>query len=196
MDYTRKRRRETGSATDSETESDEDDTFSLYERAVNVPRRRAEKPDQSRHKRARREESDYDSPTRQLQDDIETATPTKQRRSPRVVVSPRRSPSIPYPITTTDRKRWVDDEDNRLVRLIELFGAKWAKIERENSVLPEEEGERRIEGRNQVQLKDRARNLKTKFLREGQPLPRNFDKVTMKAKDYEKLRRMGIAVPE
>ncbi|KAL5358095.1 hypothetical protein BJX96DRAFT_145918 [Aspergillus floccosus] len=62
--------------------------------------------------------------------------------------------------------------------------------------LPLEEDEISIEDRNQVQLKDRARNLKVKFYREGEPLPPNFDKVTMGKKYHDQLRKYGITVPE
>ncbi|GES65321.1 hypothetical protein ATEIFO6365_0010024700 [Aspergillus terreus] len=179
---------------------DDSDDFERYERAVDVRRRRAEKPDQSRHKRLRRDDSDSDSdsPARQLRNGMATTSPTTQpsprRSTPRVEVPPPSTASSI--ITTTDRKRWLPQEDNRLIRMMRLFGVKWAKIEKENPIQPLLPDELSIEDRNQVQLKDRARNLKMKFYREGQPLPPNFDKVTMGKKYYDQLRRLGITVPE
>ncbi|EAU30848.1 predicted protein [Aspergillus terreus NIH2624] len=179
---------------------DDSDDFERYERAVDVRRRRAEKPDQSRHKRLRRDEpdTDSDSPARQLRNGMATAGPTTQpsprRSTPRVEVPPPSTASSI--ITTTDRKRWLPQEDNRLIRMMRLFGVKWAKIEKENEIQPLMPDELSIEDRNQVQLKDRARNLKMKFYREGQPLPPNFDKVTMGKKYYDQLRRLGINVPD
>jgi hypothetical protein len=67
---------------------------------------------------------------------------------------------------------------------------------RQNDAQAAEDGEVQIQGRDQVQLKDRARNLKIAFLRDELPLPKNFEAVTMKATDYAMLEKRGIKVPK
>lgn len=60
--------------------------------------------------------------------------------------------------------RWCAEEDRRLVRLISECGTGWADLVRVNYAQPVREGEVRIE-RDQMQYKDRARNLKIIYYR-------------------------------
>ncbi|PYI02530.1 Myb-like DNA-binding protein [Aspergillus sclerotiicarbonarius CBS 121057] len=191
-----KRRREASSSSDS-------DEFEADDREVDTERRRANKPVQTRRsKRARvdsgREETrdGAEDQRRQgsqgaAQSPARTQAGSPQRDNNRETASP-----APKRKTGSGRGRqsrgWSEAEDARLVRLIEEHGVSWAKIENENLVQPEREGEARITDRNQVQLKDRARNLKIKFYREGLPIPKNFGGVTMKRGDCERLEKLGI----
>ncbi|KAI2931045.1 hypothetical protein CBS147320_2838 [Aspergillus niger] len=184
-----KRRRETESVSESEEEYDTDD------REVATERRRAQKPVQARQsKRARvdsgREEAEGEAQGRRRSGSQEAAgSPVRaQARSPQR--DDRRAMPPPGPKRRT--RGWTEAEDARLIRLIEEHGVSWTKIEDENAIQPEKEGESRFENRNQVQIKDRARNLRIKFLRESLPIPKNFVDVTMKEVDREKLRKQDI----
>ncbi|KAJ5428373.1 hypothetical protein N7445_009827 [Penicillium cf. griseofulvum] len=72
--------------------------------------------------------------------------------------------------------RWTEEEDERLIYLIGIYGTSYAAIKKQDNACPASEGGPKLERRSQVNCKDRARNLKRKYLREGQPLPPNFDK--------------------
>ncbi|KAK1144861.1 hypothetical protein N8T08_004874 [Aspergillus melleus] len=180
-----KRRRDESDDLEENEESGND--FSTDARTLDVSRRRAAKPAQPTSKRQR------------------TTTHEESRAAPEAPgeshATRRGSPTIPYrssQLTSTNQShvRWQPAEDERLLRLIKENECKWALIEQENEAQPEKPGEKRIEGRNQVQLKDRARNLKIKYYRARQPLPKNLEKVTMKQKDKARLANMGIIVPE
>ncbi|KAE8354268.1 hypothetical protein BDV28DRAFT_156361 [Aspergillus coremiiformis] len=191
----------------NDSDSDESDSdFTNYDRPVDIAGKRAEKPDQRpRSKRPRVEENEDDAAS-QVQDVVQETT-----HSPAVPESPDAAPrsTNPVPVSSSARHtvtttktaiRWTASEDARLVRLIEEVGlggpkgSGWCKIARQNEAQAEREGETRIEGRNQVQLKDRARNLRIKYHRERQDLPKNFEHVTMKEKDYAMLAKRGINV--
>ncbi|KAJ5372661.1 hypothetical protein N7517_004667 [Penicillium concentricum] len=72
--------------------------------------------------------------------------------------------------------RWTEEEDERLLHLMEIFGTAYAAIKKQDNACPASEGGPMLERRSQVNCKDRARNLKRKYLREGRPLPPNLDK--------------------
>jgi len=62
---------------------------------------------------------------------------------------------------------------------------------------PDEQGdEHPLRDRTNVNLKDKARNLKLQFLRTKRPLPVNFDKVTISKKDEDLLYDCGVDVKE
>ncbi|KAJ5624402.1 hypothetical protein N7510_000711 [Penicillium lagena] len=75
------------------------------------------------------------------------------------------------------KKTYSQEEDERLIFLIGKYGKRWSVIEKEDSFCPVDEGGPKLKGRNQVSLKDRARNLRAIFDREGRPLPKNFDQI-------------------
>ncbi|OOF90837.1 hypothetical protein ASPCADRAFT_58563 [Aspergillus carbonarius ITEM 5010] len=192
-----KRRRETSSVSES------DEEFDTNDREVDTERRRAIKPVQARRsKRARvdsgREEArnDAEEQARQGSQDAARSPSRTQVESPQGDTNQEPTSPPPRRRTVSARGRqsrgWSEAEDARLVRLIEEHGISWAKIENENLVQPEKEGEARIKDRNQVQLKDRARNLKIKFYREGLPIPKNFGGVTMKRGDCARLESQGV----
>lgn len=81
--------------------------------------------------------------------------------------------------------------------LVARHGTQWAAIQRQDSICPASDGGPQLTGRTQVNMKDRARNIKQKYLRyyypdcslamilanivtnrSGLPLPLNFDRVT------------------
>ncbi|GMG27394.1 unnamed protein product [Aspergillus oryzae var. brunneus] len=157
-----------------ESEDEESDgEFSNYNRPVDTARRRAEKPAQP-NKRQRIEEHD-ESAAQLLNGLQETTRRTSVPESPEV--APRSTNTVPvsssarHTVTSTKAPvRWTPAEDKRLIRLIEEVGlggpkgSGWCKIASQNEAQPVKEGESRIAGRNQVQLKDRARNIKIRYL--------------------------------
>ncbi|EYE96123.1 uncharacterized protein EURHEDRAFT_376650 [Aspergillus ruber CBS 135680] len=171
----RKRRRVTD-------EDDDDDEFSRYERAIDPSVKRAQKPDQSHHIKRRRVDD----------------APRRERTSPPPSTAPATTTTTST-TTTTDSKvrvRWSSEEDKRLMRLIRECGTSWSDLVRQNHAEPVQEGEVRIEDRDQVQFKDRARNLKIIYYREGRQdeLPKQFEYVTMSKRDKEGLRKRGIEI--
>ncbi|RAL12171.1 uncharacterized protein BO97DRAFT_424697 [Aspergillus homomorphus CBS 101889] len=203
-EVSRKRRREPDEIPESDAEFERDD------REVSVERQRARKPIQPRSKRARTErrtESTAENPSNRPQERHVTPLRRSTRSS-----HPRVSPDQPLassrvPSTPKPRKQrlpkivWNEGENKRLIRLIEEFGHKrrgtsfdWNAILRENHVQPPLPGEKQIENRNNVQIKDRARNMKRDFLLKKLPLPRNFDAVTLSASHIDDLAKKGIHV--
>ncbi|ODH48687.1 hypothetical protein GX48_05227 [Paracoccidioides brasiliensis] len=87
---------------------------------------------------------------------------------------------------------WSVDECNQLKNLIIGFGPKWSKIKHYDDSLEEP----KLGLRDQVNLKDKARQMSVDFYKAGQPLPENFEKVPLKTEDKRKLRDMGVAVFE
>ncbi|GMF68481.1 unnamed protein product [Aspergillus oryzae] len=171
-----------------ESEDEESDgEFSNYNRPVDTARRRAEKPAQP-NKRQRIEE--HDESAAQLLNGLQettrrTSVPESPEVAPRSTNTVRESPEAaprstnPVPVSSSARHtvtstkapvRWTPAEDKRLIRLIEEVGlggpkgSGWCKIASQNEAQPVKEGESRIAGRNQVQPKDRARNIKIRYL--------------------------------
>ncbi|OCT53718.1 hypothetical protein CLCR_09594 [Cladophialophora carrionii] len=60
------------------------------------------------------------------------------------------------------RRAYSPEEVDRLLDMIALYGTKWARILREDSVHPDGPV---LQGRSQVQLKDKARNIKLDMLK-------------------------------
>ena len=86
-----------------------------------------------------------------------------------------------------NRTKWSPAEDDRLISLIEEVGCSWARIKK----LDADSGNI-LELRDQVALKDKARNMKYDFLKTGVRLPDNFEGVTLSSRQKEKLRELGI----
>ncbi|KAL4739081.1 hypothetical protein BDV11DRAFT_188260 [Aspergillus similis] len=169
-------------------ETDSDD------RSLDIDRQRAKKPQQPRSKRPRLEEAEsqrLDANADAHQDDVVKDPPRPVRRRT-VQPAPISSQRSDGQYTSKPRSSWTEAEDNRLIRLMKDHGHKWSLIERHNIAQPAEEGEVRIEGRGQVAFKDRARNMKISYYREGLRIPDYLEHVTMKEKDVEKLLERGI----
>ncbi|KAJ5766814.1 uncharacterized protein N7511_004430 [Penicillium nucicola] len=84
----------------------------------------------------------------------------------------RRAASLP---SRKANRKWSEEEDTRLIKLMALFGTSFSKIEKEDSVCPARDGGPKLQGRSQVNLKDRARNLRRKYEREGKELPQGLE---------------------
>ncbi|KAL4884752.1 hypothetical protein BJY04DRAFT_181955 [Aspergillus karnatakaensis] len=179
-----------------EVESDVDrDYFDYDNHPVDIERQRARKPQRPIDKRPRVEVPgvrDHTSVDANEDEYVDEPLRAAHRRRQPGVISPR--PSSQRTVYNA-RRNWTEAEDRRLYRLMEENGVSWRKIEQKNESDPVLQGETRIIGRDQVALKDRARNIKIKRYREGLPVPQFFDNVTMKAKDYAHLEKQGIIVP-
>ncbi|KAL4935729.1 hypothetical protein BDV06DRAFT_206379 [Aspergillus oleicola] len=157
-------RKRTRPSSDSDSESGSD-IYDYDSRPVDLDRRRAEKPaqSQSRSKRQRVEAPEADADAHEVDDSNEPASevepphPVPRRRQPAAIDS---APSTPSKYKSTAKRAWSEGEDNRLKRLMSEHGPSWATLVRQNTTQPEQEGEVRIEGRDQVAFKDRARNMK------------------------------------
>lgn len=173
-------------------DDDDDDSveFTRYERAIDPDRRsRAQKQQQEHQKKQakRRRVDDNGEPattpergnTPPIGSSAPTApTPTPTRSRPvqpapastqPTPTPPRLASSRPAEVSvltdTRVRVRWSEEEDRRLLRLIRECGPRWAMLVRHNYVQPVQEGETRIQDRDSVQYKDRARNLKISYYR-------------------------------
>jgi hypothetical protein len=62
-------------------------------------------------------------------------------------------------------QRWSDAEDERLIHLMGIWGAAYSTIKKQDGACPPADGGPLLESRSQVNCKDRARNLKKKYLR-------------------------------
>ncbi|KAL4754826.1 hypothetical protein BDW72DRAFT_189794 [Aspergillus terricola var. indicus] len=179
----------------TETDSDVDESiFDSDDRSLDIESQRAKKPQRQRSKRPRlgeRESQRMDASANTHQSDIaeEPPRPVRRRTVQPAPISSQRSVGQ---YTSRPRSSWTEAEDNRLIRLMKDHGHKWSLIERHNIAQPAEEGEVRIEGRGQVAFKDRARNMKISYYREGLRIPDYLEHVTMKEKDVEKLLERGI----
>ncbi|KAI9829408.1 MAG: hypothetical protein M1819_006345 [Sarea resinae] len=84
------------------------------------------------------------------------------------------------------RRPWSAEACSRFIELIEdpEYGTSWAKIDRLNDPL--------LEGRGQVGLKDKARNMKFDYLKSGLVLPWNFELIQLNRGQIERLHKLGI----
>jgi hypothetical protein len=60
------------------------------------------------------------------------------------------------------RRAYTEEEVTRLMELIELYGTGYARIKKEDECHPDGP---RLQDRDQVQLKDKARTMKMDFLK-------------------------------
>ena len=88
---------------------------------------------------------------------------------------------------TQARVRWTAAEEDALLAYIRAAGCSWARIKRLDAG-----GDRALDARDQVALKDKARNMKFDFLRAGVELPENFAAVALNASQKKRLMDMGI----
>lgn len=165
-------------------DSDSDDEFTRYERAIDPSSKRAQKPTdtqaQARHQKRRcidETGQPATAPQRGNTPPISSPPPATAPAPTRATTTARDNSSPPsqgfIPESGKVRSRWSPEEDNRLIRLIRECGTGWADLVRLNNAQPVREGEVRIEDRDQVHYKDRARNLKIMYYRYV-PLPPYF----------------------
>jgi len=76
------------------------------------------------------------------------------------------------------RKQWTLEQEGELIRLIGRYGNHWAGLAADHCNPHQILGER-----GQVELKDKARNLKLNFLKDGRQLPPGFEFVTGRLKE-------------
>ncbi|KAI9675036.1 MAG: hypothetical protein M1817_001442 [Caeruleum heppii] len=88
------------------------------------------------------------------------------------------------PMTVQVRRPWDQAAADRLVELIQEQGTSWTMIEKLKDPL--------LEGRGQVALKDKARNIKMDILKTSQDLPQHFENVRLNRLQIETLRGLGI----
>lgn len=89
------------------------------------------------------------------------------------------------------RRAWEYEEIEALLFYMEKFGPVWARIKEADS----ESRSPRLEDRTQVQLKDKARNMKLDFLKAEKTLPWYLENVTINQRHKEDLRKRGIVIP-
>ncbi|CCU77709.1 MYB DNA-binding domain protein [Blumeria hordei DH14] len=80
------------------------------------------------------------------------------------------------------RTPWSYDDEQLLREGIETYGCRWSYL---STIL--EGWDRR---RDQVALKDKARNMKVSYVKSGVPLPANFDKVRLGKKEVASIRNV------
>lgn len=169
---------------------DDDDEFSRDDRAVDIADKRAQKPEQPQHKRQRlNDDFTEDASASQLQRGLEGSTltassifqredtngPVENQGSSRVrhILPSTQSPVRERPPTSRQtsstayryHKAWSHEENERLIYLVGLYGTHWARIKRNDGVCPPSQGGPRLADRDQIQIKDRARNLLLGYLR-------------------------------
>ncbi|KAI9655056.1 MAG: hypothetical protein M1831_005016 [Alyxoria varia] len=88
-----------------------------------------------------------------------------------------------------NRTPWTQDETDALIAAIGKLGPRYSKIKREDE---EDGGFHLLINRNQVNLKDKARNMKFDYLKSGYELPQGFDFVMIPQGLIKKLHEMGI----
>ncbi|KAJ5198125.1 MYB DNA-binding domain protein [Penicillium cinerascens] len=172
-------------------DSDSDEPFVRDERSIDPAHRRAQKPHQTHvDKRMRRDSSNHSPAADQLQQAL-TASSQAQRPASTQPSSPPPATQERWPQKNrqdTERparpknnnkrtNRFTEEQNQRLIHLVGEFGTSWSKILREDGLCPDSHGGPMFTGRTQVNLKDRARNIRRDYTNRGEPLPKNFEKV-------------------
>lgn len=172
-------------------ESDSDEPFVRDERSIDPARRRAQKPHQTRvDKRVRRNSSNQSPAADQLQQALNASSqgqppastqpssppPSTQERWPQKNTQDTERP-FQAKSNNSRTKRFTEEQNERLIHLVGEFGTAWAKILREDALCPDSRGGPMFTGRTQVNLKDRARNIRRDYTNRGEPLPKNFENV-------------------
>ncbi|OCL03784.1 hypothetical protein AOQ84DRAFT_381278 [Glonium stellatum] len=88
------------------------------------------------------------------------------------------------------RNPWSEEACQALIEYIGDIGCSWRDIKRHD----EEAGHRLLEDRTQVDLKDKARNLKAEFLKAGCGLPPGFEDVSLGPRMENQLRNGGVHI--
>jgi hypothetical protein len=86
------------------------------------------------------------------------------------------------------RVKWTPLEVSALVYYIEKLGPAWSKIKD----VDDKDGVQYLSQRDQVALKDKARNLKFEALKTGRPMYRNFESVTLSQSMRVKLANANV----
>lgn len=92
-------------------------------------------------------------------------------------------------ISGPSKRSWSEEETEALIAYISELGCSWAQIKRHDDMMPAGP----ILGQwSQVDLKDKAIGIKTHYLQSRVALPPNFEGVSLRKRDKERLIRMGI----
>ncbi|KAL2065638.1 hypothetical protein VTL71DRAFT_3308 [Oculimacula yallundae] len=136
--------------------------------------RSSERSEPERARRQQVEESDSDS-------EVDHPAPTASEigNVARIAVAKAKGVQVPK-----GRTPWSERDSRILRRGIERHGCAWATIFNLGNW---------DHTRDQVALKDRARNMKVNMLKSGIPLPLNFDLVSLGKKEIDKVR---ITIPD
>lgn len=181
---------------------DSDDGFDQDDRDIDTAARRAQKSPQAPVvKRPRIQQSTESDAAHQLQESLTASSQSQQPARPLPIASTQVStqlaeeqprsrwlaansvageqPTFELNYRSSGKNTWSDAETERLIMLMARHGTAWAEIKRQDDLCPTQDGGPMLTKRSQVNLKDKARNLKEKFLREGVPLPKNFDRIAV-----------------
>lgn len=121
---------------------------------------------------------------RERNDDDDNQLPTFTQRAERAAAG----------VGYQERKQWTPVEEQRLIDFIGVHGPAYSKILKEDSEFEDAALRNSLQGRNQVQLKDKARNIKFAYLKSGEPLPQGFGAVSIGKVMVDKLRAMGVDI--
>lgn len=88
-----------------------------------------------------------------------------------------------------NRRAWTPDETERLIDLIAIYRTAWTMILKADA---EHEDGPELQNRTDVQLKDKARNIKMDYLKGRIPLPEGFGSVSIGPRLKNKLTELGI----
>jgi len=184
---------------DEDVEVSEDEGFEQDQRTVDVQRKRMEAPTDSRRsiivhspKRHRFQEPPRiaeELPDSEEEEQVAAATARSQVPSSnyREVNEISKNLSRLNPPKPQNRTKWSPLEDDRLISLIQEVGCSWARIKKLDVAAGNI-----LALRDQVALKDKARNMKFDFLKAGVRLPENFEAVPLNARQKAKLRELGV----
>lgn len=89
------------------------------------------------------------------------------------------------------KRKWSVEQEGKLIEYIEDYGCKWSEIKKiddstEDNILAQW---------TQVDLKDKAINIRVDLLKSRTPEPANFAYISLRQRDKDKLEAMGIDVP-
>lgn len=85
------------------------------------------------------------------------------------------------------RSAWTGAETDMLYYLITEYGTSWKLLKEQDSVQ-----DCVLEARDQVSLKDKARNMKMDYLKAGRVLPQNFERISLSQLQIKRLRDGGV----
>lgn len=87
----------------------------------------------------------------------------------------------------TSKRQWTQEEEEALVAAIARIGCSWSEIKRDD-----DSNEGTLKRWSQVDLKDKAIGIKAHILQASAALPTNFEHVSLRRRDKDRLRNMGI----